>query len=111
MATTNESKLAEFLKNQKIDPRRIQAASRNLEKLRPDDRALKLQKRRSKAAEAAKTEGGAKPRSGRPVTAPLLDRALRGKAVAGPEKTRILRAINRILEQKKKDPVALKALF
>lgn len=111
MATTNESKLAEFLKNHKIDPRRIQAASRNLEKLRPEDRALKLTKKRAKSAEGGKGEAGAKPRSGRPVTAPLLGRALKGKGVGGPEKTRILRAVNRILEQKKKDPVDLKALF
>lgn len=108
---TTESKLAEFLKNNKIDPRRIRVASRELEKLRPEDRALKLKKRLSKAAEAAKGEAGPKPRSGRPVTAPLLDRALTGKAVGGPEKTRILKAVNRVLEQKKKDPVDIRALF
>ena len=110
MANPTESKLAEFLKNNKIDPRRIRVASKELEKFRPEDRALKLKKRQSKAADA-KAEAGPKPRSGRPVTAPLLDRALTGKAVAGPAKTRILRAVNRVLEQKKKEPVDLRALF
>ena len=111
MANPTESKLAEFLKNNKIDPRRVRLASRDLEKFRPEDRALRLKKRLAKSADGGKTEAGPKPRSGRPVTAPLLDRALTGKAVGGPEKTRILRAVNRILEQKKKDPVELRALF
>jgi hypothetical protein len=111
MDKPTESKLAEFLKNNKIDPRRIRVASRELEKLRPEDRAIKLKKRLSKRADAAKGEAGPKPRSGRPVTAPLLDRALTGKAVGGPEKTRILKAVNRVLEQKKKEPVDLRALF
>jgi hypothetical protein len=111
MAKTTESKFAEFLKNQKIDPRRLRVASRELEKLRPEDRALRLKKRVSKAAEAGKGEASPKPRSGRPVTLPLLDRALSGKSVGGPEKTRLLRAVNRLLEQKKKDPVDIRALF
>ena len=109
--TPTESKFAEFLKNQKIDPRRIRAASRKLEKLQPEDRALKLKKRQSKAAEAAKGEAGPKPRSGRPVTLPLLDRATAGKSVGGPEKSRILKAVNHLLEQKKKEPVDIRALF
>jgi hypothetical protein len=107
-----ESKFAEFLKNNKIDPRRLRVASKALEKLRPEDRAAKLKKRLSKSAEGAK--GGApgpKPRSGRPVTAPLLDRALTGKPVGGPEKTRLLKAVNHVLGQKKKDPVDIRALF
>jgi len=111
MSKPTESKLAEFLKNHKIDPRRVRVASKELERLRPEDRALRLKKRRSRAAEAAKGEAGPKPRSGRSVTAPLLERALTGKAVAGPAKTRILRAVNRVLEQKKKDAVDLRVLF
>jgi hypothetical protein len=105
------SKFAEFLKNQKIDPRRVRVASKALEKLRPEDRAIRLKKRLARSAEGAKGEAGPKPRSGRPVTAPLIDRALEGKPVGGPEKTRILRAVNRVLEQKKKDPVDIRALF
>jgi hypothetical protein len=111
MSKPTESKLAEFLKSHKIDSRRLRFASRELEKLRPEDRALRLKKRQAKAADAGKGEAGPKPRSGRPVTAPLLDRALTGKTVGGPEKTRILKAVNRVLEQKKKEPVDLRALF
>jgi hypothetical protein len=40
-----------------------------------------------------------------------LNNVLAGKPVAGPAKTRLLRAVNYILAQKKKDPVDLRALF
>jgi hypothetical protein len=106
------SKFADFLKAQKIDPRRIPIASYRLERLQPEDRAKKLARRKAKSAQA---EGGApageKPRSGRPVTPLLLDRALTGKSVPGPGKTRLLRAVNRVLEQKKQAAVDLRALF
>lgn len=107
------SKFSEFLTTQKIDPRRIPIASRQLEMLRPEDRATRLKKRLAKSAEGKPAEGGetAKPRSGRPVTHRLLGLALEGKPVPGPAKTRLLRAVNRILEQKKKDPIDLRALF
>jgi len=52
-----------------------------------------------------------KPHSGRPVTQRALDAVLTGGGVSGPTKSRILRAVNRILEQKKQEPVDLKALF
>lgn len=107
------SKFSEFLQGNKIDPRRVAASSVFLEKLRPEDRASKLQKRQAKGKEggAAPAEGASKPRSGRPVTPQLLKKALEGKPVTGPAKTRLLRAVNRLLEQKKKDPVDLRALF
>jgi hypothetical protein len=34
-----------------------------------------------------------------------------GKAISGAAKTRLLRAVNRVLEQKQQDPVDLRALF
>lgn len=106
------TKFSEFLTAQKIDPRRLAAASTQLEKLRPEDRRVKLAKKQAKGSEA-KPEGDKppKPRSGRPVTARLLAQALNGKPVPGPGKTRLLRAVNRVLEQRKKDPVDLRTLF
>lgn len=103
------SKFAEFLQSNKIDPRRVLSASAGLEHLRPEDRNLRLLKR--KARETGGEKPAQKPRSGRRVTAPLLDKAVEGKPVPGPAKTRILRAINHILTQRKKDPVDLRALF
>jgi hypothetical protein len=108
-----ESKFAKFLADNKIDPRRLRAASRALERLRPEDRAAKLARRTAKKAESKPAEGEkpAKPRSGRPATARALVAATAGKPISGPAKTRLLRAVNRVLEQKKKSATDLKSLF
>ena len=104
------SKFQQFLADNKIDPRRVLVASRRLERLMPEDRLLRLQKR-----QGAKAEGGekitTKPRSGRPVTQRLLDRAVAGGPITGSAKTRLLRAVNRVLEQKKKAATELRSLF
>lgn len=112
------SKLAEFLDKNKIDPRRVIAASRKLERLQPEDRGVKLSKRQAKAnpggAPAASGEektAPKKPRSGRPLTQRALTAATSGKPLTGPQKTRFVRAINYVLSQKKKDAVDLKTLF
>jgi hypothetical protein len=103
------SKFSQFLKDNGIDPRRVLVASNQVERLRPEDRQLKLARRRAKGG--AQASEAAKPRSGRSVTPRLLDAASNGKALPGPAKTRLLRAVNRLLEQKKKNSVELKALF
>lgn len=109
------SKFAEFLDKNKIDPRRVLSASRKLERLRPEDRAARLKKRQAKKGEApAAAAGDAKPekrRSGRPVTLRALEAAKSGKPIAGPAKTRIVRALNQVLSQKKKEAVDLRKLF
>jgi hypothetical protein len=108
------TKFAQFLQDNKIDPRRILAVSGRIERLQTADRKIKFSKRKSKGEGAAKPAEGekpAKPRSGRPVTPRLIDSATNGKPVAGAAKTRLLRAVNHILEQKKKKPVELKAVF
>ena len=115
MADTN--KLATFLDTNKLNAKRLLAVSHKLETLQRADRTIKLGQRQGKkaAAEAgtavdAKAER-TKPRSGRPITERALASALAGKSVSGPTKHRILRAINFLLEQKKKDKVELKTLF
>lgn len=106
------SKLESFLNENKINDKRLIAASRQLERLRPEDRSIRLkQKQARKSEDGKKPEGLDKPRSGRALTAPGVARALRGDKVSGPMKTRILRAVNRILEQRKKPGVGLDALF
>jgi hypothetical protein len=111
MPETN-TKFADFLKKAKLDPRRIRAASHKLETLTPEDRTIRLNKRRARKAEGDSVpKEPRKPRSGRPVTQRAIDAALKGGTVSGPTKTRILRAVNHLLEQKKKDKVELKALF
>lgn len=109
------TKIADFLAEKKIDPRRILAASHDIERFRPEDRKIKLAKAVARKSEdgGKKKEGDAakKPRSGRPVTERAISAAMVGKPLSGPTKTRILRAVNRILEQKKQDQVELISLF
>jgi hypothetical protein len=113
-----DSKFAKFLKENQIDERRVVAASRQIERLRPEDRRVRLrrkQRKQSEAAGAPAPEGAKekpqKPRSGRVVTERLLKDASAGKPVSGAAKTRLLRALNRVLEQKKKQQTDFLALF
>ncbi|NUP05763.1 MAG: hypothetical protein HOW73_06860 [Polyangiaceae bacterium] len=111
------TKFADFITEKKLDRRRIIAASEKLERLRPEDRAVKLSKRNAKAKAAAGGEEAksaapaSKPRSGRPVTNRAIEAAIAGKELTGPQKTRILRAVNALLETKKQGAVELTALF
>ncbi len=109
----DKSKFAQFLASKKLDARRILAASRRLEHLQPEDRLIKLKKRQAKKGDGGENapKETRKPRSGRPVTPRAIDAALAGKPVSGPTKTRILRAVNHLLEQKKQEKVDLKTLF
>ncbi|HEY8038649.1 MAG TPA: hypothetical protein VIF15_02605 [Polyangiaceae bacterium] len=113
MPSESKSKFAQFISAKKLDTRRIQAASRALEGLRPEDRLIRLNKRRARGGEGG--EGAPKetrkPRSGRPVTDRAMHAALTGGALSGPTKTRILKAVNHLLEQKKQEKVDLKTLF
>ena len=119
MAETNEStkatKFGEFIAAKKLDPRRILIASHNLESFRREDRVIRLNKRRGRAAADAGPSTAEKEtrksRSGRPVTGRALQAALTGKSISGPTKTRILRAVNHLLEQKKLELIDLRAIF
>lgn len=106
------TKFSDFLAEKKIDTRRLMAVSHLLEQLRPVDRAVKLKRRgekdKKKKGEAWPTEV----RSGRAVTPRLVQAALLGKApLPAAGKTRLLRAVNRILEQRQAEPVDIRALF
>jgi hypothetical protein len=108
-----DSKFSKFITSKKLDPRRIIAASHELERLRPEDRLIRLNKRRARKAEDADkaVKETRKPRSGRPVTQRAMDAALKGGTVSGPTKNRILRAVNHLLEQKKQEATDLRSLF
>jgi hypothetical protein len=106
------SKLNDYLTKQNIDSRRVLNASHDLEALRPEDRIAKLAKKRLKAGdEKAKEAAEKKPRSGKPLTAPTLARALAGQSLSGSSKTRLLRAVNQVLSAKKKGEASLRDLF
>jgi hypothetical protein len=104
------SKFASFLITKKLDPRRILIASGKLEGLQPEDRAIRLGRRQQKKSEGEK-KTFAKPRSGRPVTPRALAAAMSGGTLSGPMKTRLLKAINHLLEQKKAEKIEMKTLF
>jgi hypothetical protein len=111
------SRFSELLTSENIDPRRLLVASSAIERRRPEDRRAHFLKRKKKGAGAAAekpAEGeapAAKPRSGVIVSREVLRRAQEGLPLTGPQKTRVLRALNRVLEQKKKEPVDLRKVF
>ncbi|MEY4582874.1 MAG: hypothetical protein RL701_7577 [Pseudomonadota bacterium] len=106
------SKLQDYLKQQNVDPRTLLAASHDIEALRPEDRKTRLAKKRAKGGDEASKEAAAvKPRSGKPLSRPLLDRALAGGPVSGAAKTRVLRALNIVLGKKKKGEAGLRDVF
>ena len=108
------SKLSDVLDKNKIDTRRIIMASRNIEGHKDEDRRIALAKERvreGKASDAEKELAAKKKRSGRPVTEPTLARALRGDKIPTKAQERLTRAINHVLEQKKKDKVSRADLF
>jgi len=111
MAETT-SKFAQFIATKKLDARRIIAASHRLERLVPEDRLIRLNKRRARGAEATDApKETRKPHSGRPISDRAMRAALAGALLSGPAKTRLLKAVNHLLEQKKQDKVDLKTLF
>jgi hypothetical protein len=106
------SKLQNFLNEHKLNTKRLLAVSHNLEQHAREDRALKAARRANKKQEGGEKKEVAKPKSGRAVTPRALSAALvQGGTISGPTKQRILRAVNYLLEQKKKDKVELKTLF
>jgi hypothetical protein len=109
------SKISEFFAEKKIDARRILIASKKIEGLQPEDRTIRLKERVARHSEDGMTDemkkNRVKPRSGRPVTKQTLAAAIQGKSLSGPQKTRILRAINHVLQQRKQDPVDLRVVF
>jgi hypothetical protein len=104
------SKFSDFVAEKKLDLRRVRLASVALEKLRPEDRAVRLAHKNRGEGKPSGNQGPER-RSGRPITPRALDSANAGKSLTGPQKTRLLNAVNRVLEQKKQPTVTLDVLF
>jgi hypothetical protein len=108
------SKLSDFLTKEKIDLRRVIAASHRVESLQPGDRVVRLARhrvRKGSASDAEKERAQGSPRTGRPVTPPTLDRALAGKDLPRKAKQRIVRAVNQVRAQRKQPEVQRADLF
>jgi hypothetical protein len=108
------SRLSDYLQKAAIDPRRVLTASKKIEALQPSDRAIRLTRRLARKASDTpdKAPAGEKPaHTGRPVSRSTLHYAIEGQPISGAAKTRILRAVNSVLKQKKKGEATLKDLF
>ncbi len=107
------SKLETFLTDKKIDQRQLLIVSKRLESLKPEDRTIRLAKRRGAKAEGddKKAKETRKSRSGKPVNLSVLAKIFAEKPIAGPTRTRVLKAVNAILERKKQEKVELSAIF
>ena len=106
------SKLSDYLKKHKIDARRVLSASHGLEALRPEDRAIRLARAQVKAGDEKAKDLAQKPRrSGRPLSAPLLHRALNGTAIPRRARARVVRAVNAVLAHKTKTEAKPSDLF
>ena len=106
------SKLGDFLTKHKLDPRRVLAASKNLEALRPEDRKIRLARVNVKAGvDAAKELAAQKRRSGRAVSGPALRKALAGGKLPRRARGRLLRAVNAVLSHKSKTEAKPADLF
>lgn len=108
------TKLNDFLEKNKINPGRVLGASHEIEKLRAEDYKVRLAQRRvhgGKASDAEKELAAQKRRSGKPVTAPTLDAALRGDKLHRKARQRIVAAVNKVLGDRKKSQVEASDLF
>ena len=108
------SKLEEFLTKEKINHAQLKAASKRAEKLRHEDRAVKLAKKKvagGKATDAQKELATKQRRSGKKLASATINKALAGKPLSKHAKKRLTRAVNAVLTQKKKAEVGVGDLF
>jgi len=110
------TKFSKFIEESKIDPRRLVAVSVRLERLTEDDRQHIASAARARYLATKKERENMKREphkmhSKRPVSPAAIEAARVGKPLGGPTKTRMLRAVNHILAQRKQPPVELKTLF
>lgn len=112
-ANENMTKLNDFLTTNKINPKRVVLASKAIESRQADDVDLIKKKKAMKDGKLEKDPvvQKTKMRSGRPVTEPTLTKAMGGRLINGPSKTRIVRAVNAVLVQKKKTEIGFRDLF
>jgi len=106
------NKLQDYLTKNKISLRRLTSASGQIERLSDEDRKIKRARKLAKGGdEGSKELATQKPRSGRRLNPATVTRAAAGTTISGPAKTRVLRAVNSVLAQRKKPEVKLSDLF
>jgi len=108
--------LQDFIHSKGIAPDSIVAISQKLEVMNPQDRKLLAQraaKRKGKetASKPYAELNIAKPHSGRGLTAATVASALNEQALSVRQRSKMLRAVNALLEKKKEAAVDMKTLF
>jgi len=108
--------LKDFIHSKGIVPDSIVATSQKLEASTAPDRKLLLQraaKRKGKetASKPYAELGIAKPRSGRGLSASAVALALNEQALTARQRSKMLKAVNALLEKKKEAAVDMKTLF
>ncbi|MBW2463499.1 MAG: hypothetical protein JRH11_17745 [Deltaproteobacteria bacterium] len=108
------SKLNEYLAKAKISSKQVLAASKRVEGLKNEDRAIRLARKQvagGKPTDAQKELATQKVRSGRKVSNATLEKALAGGTISKQAKKRVARAVSAVLTQKKKGEAAVADLF
>jgi len=101
--------LQTILSEQSITVDELVRESVRIEQITPRDRQLRLARkvhRRSAQGSSYADAGIEKPRSGAPLRAHMIERALRGGPVSRKQRAKILRALNNALERRGEQPVA-----
>jgi hypothetical protein len=103
---------ADFLRDKKIPEAQLIGVSNELERLRPEDRELLLKRQAARTAEKKYDEEKiGKPRRGRGVTTQSIARALADQPLARKVRSKLLVAVNTVLERRKQEKVRTEQLF
>lgn len=103
---------SDLLKSKNLPEAQILGVSRALEHLTPPDRDLYLKRRKARKEEKKYAEAGAeKPRSGRGITSQSLAKASADRPLPRKVRSKIVKAINTILERRGQEKVKIEQVF
>lgn len=105
---------ADFLNQKGLEPKQILLVSQRLECVRDEDRILMRRRearRRENPGKSYEELGIAKPRSGRPLRPGHIEAALADKPIPGPVRSKVVRAVNFLLQKKGQEPVRAPDIF
>lgn len=108
------SKLNDYLGKANINTKQVLAASKRIEGLKTEDRAIRLARKQvagGKPTDAQKELATQKPRSGRKVSNATLQKALSGGKISKTAEKRVARAVSAVLTTKKKGEAKVTDLF
>ncbi|WP_373046003.1 hypothetical protein [Vulgatibacter sp.] len=105
---------SDFLSEKGIETKRLLQVSQRLERVGNADRDLirkRAEKRRRNPGQSYADANLGKPKSGRSLRPGHIEAAMQDKPVPGPVRSKMVRAVNRLLEKKGQDAVTAPKLF